>query len=79
LAYIWQKQHENNTNKLSTVITERRNDIEAIYSRFGGREDFTNVLSANETHMDGVRNNTPNGVLEMKKMALCGRVQEFGN
>lgn len=38
-----------------------------IYSRFYGREDVTSVLSVNETYIDGVRNSTPNGVLEMKK------------
>jgi hypothetical protein len=50
-----------------TVITERWNDIEAKYIHDVGREDFISVLSVNETHMEGVRNNTPNGVLEIKK------------
>lgn len=42
-----------------------------IYSRFCGREDVTSVLSVYETHMDGVRNNTLNGVLEMKKKGIA--------
>jgi hypothetical protein len=39
LAYIWQNQHENNTNELGTVTKERRNDTErqTVFSMKGER------------------------------------------
>jgi hypothetical protein len=52
LVYIWQNRHENNINKLSTVIKERRNAYrETTFILEDGKEDFTNFFPGSETQM----------------------------
>jgi hypothetical protein len=51
LAYIWQNQQENNTNKLGTVIAEN-GTIQGKKCVPDGWEEFIGVLPINKTHLD---------------------------
>lgn len=59
LAYIWQNQHENNTNELGPVTKEKSNDTvgQNVFSMMGdtsgGRWDTPNMLQLEEMSLSG--------------------------